>query len=205
MAAVDPFLRGRIVSEIEDIWHAAYVSSYWRSGPVLNNALSGVDMALYDIKGKLAGMPVVNLLGGKCRKAAPIYVHAGGNTFEEIAEDVQGYIDQGFTHIRVQQSMYGGVAKSQPRPPPRPFKHSSDGPTTQDAVFDAHKYCQELPRLFKYLRQKFGDDVELLHDVHERLSCVQAVQLCRAVEPYHPFFMGTCVAHLASVGPVACC
>ena len=124
------------------------------------------------------------------RKAAPIYVHADGATKEEVADSVRSYMNQNFTHIRVQQGTYGALVKAEPRPPLRPFKHSSDGPTTQDAAFDANKYCQELPKLFKYLREEVGDEVELLHDIHERLSCAQAVQLCRAVEPYHPFFMG---------------
>ncbi|MCA9069514.1 MAG: bifunctional D-altronate/D-mannonate dehydratase, partial [Planctomycetaceae bacterium] len=88
---LDPFLRGRNVNEIEDIFLSAQVSSYWRSGPVLNNALSGVDMALWDIKGKQAGMPVHELLGGPCRRAAPVYVHATGETFEETIEQARAW------------------------------------------------------------------------------------------------------------------
>ena len=106
MAAVEdylkPFLIGKDPADIEDIWQSAYVSSYWRNGPVLNNALSGIDQALWDIKGKLAGMPVYDLLGGKARSSAAVYVHANGNEYEEVEDDVHRYMEEGFHHIRVQ-------------------------------------------------------------------------------------------------------
>ncbi|MEE8046316.1 MAG: enolase C-terminal domain-like protein [Dehalococcoidia bacterium] len=97
-----PFLIGRNVADIEDIWQSSYVSSYWRNGPVLNNALSGVDQALWDIKGKMAGMPVYDLLGGRARVAAPVYVHASGQTNEEVGDQVQEFVEQGFHHVRIQ-------------------------------------------------------------------------------------------------------
>src|SRR5688572_5196572 len=110
-----PFLIGRSVHDIEDIWQTSFVSSYWRSGPVLNNAMSGIDMALWDIKGKLAGMPVYQLLGGKTRQAAWVYVHASGSDFAEVDDDVQRYLDQGFKYIRCQVAVPGsstyGVGK----------------------------------------------------------------------------------------------
>src|SRR6185295_9030851 len=92
-----PFLRGRDVEDIEDIWQAAFVSSYWRNGPVLNNALSGVDMALWDIKGKRAGMPVYQLLGGKCRDRVPLYHHCSGRDPQEVTESVRAAMEQGYT------------------------------------------------------------------------------------------------------------
>jgi len=105
-AAVDdylrPFLLGRNVADIEDIWQSSYVSSYWRNGPVLNNALSGVDQALWDIKGKMADMPVYDLLGGRAREAAPVYVHASGPTREEVGDKMQAFLEQGFHHVRIQ-------------------------------------------------------------------------------------------------------
>jgi len=96
-----PFLIGRNVADIEDIWQSSYVSSYWRNGPVLNNALSGVDQALWDIKGKMAVMPVYDLLGGRAREAAPVYVHAAGYTNEEVGDEVQAFAEQGFHHVRI--------------------------------------------------------------------------------------------------------
>src|SRR6478735_3632321 len=109
-----PFLVGRDPNDIEDIWQAAYVSSYWRSGPVLNNAMSGVDQALWDIKGKRAGMPLYQLLGGKCRRAADLYVHASGGDVQEVEESARRYLEQGFRYIRAQvavpgYSTYGSV------------------------------------------------------------------------------------------------
>ena len=97
-----PFLMGKDPDHIEDIWQAMYVSSYWRNGPVLYNAMSGVDQALWDIKGKQAGMPVYELLGGKCRDRVPLYKHCSGNEIAEVAEQIQAACAQGYTHCRAQ-------------------------------------------------------------------------------------------------------
>ena len=102
-----PFIEGKNVNDIEDIWASSYVSSYWRNGPVLNNALSGIDQALWDIKGKLANMPVYDLLGGRSREAAPVYVHASGDSNEEVGDVMQKYMEKGFHHIRVQVATPG--------------------------------------------------------------------------------------------------
>lgn len=184
---LDPLLRGRDVDEIEDIFHAAQVSSYWRSGPVLNNALSGVDMALWDIKGKRAGMPVYSLLGGKCRMAAPLYVHAHGNDIQETLEQAQQHIEQGFRHVRLQtavpgQSTYGTVGDLQ--------THSTvDGPTNPLNVFEPAAYVATIPKLFECARTTLGDEVELLHDIHERVPPPLALQLAKQLEPYRLFFL----------------
>jgi mannonate dehydratase len=106
---LNEFCVGKDVDNIEDMWQSTYVSSYWRNGPVLNNALSGLDQALWDIKGKRAKMPVHMLLGGKARIAVDTYAHASGPTPEAIAEKVQQYMSEGFRHIRIQQGGYGGV------------------------------------------------------------------------------------------------
>ena len=110
-AAIDdylkPFILGKNVADIEDIWQSSYVSSYWRNGPVLNNALSGVDQALWDIKGKMANMPVYDLLGGRAREAAPVYVHASGNSVEEVGDRVESFVEKGFHHIRIQMTTPG--------------------------------------------------------------------------------------------------
>ena len=124
-AAIDdylrPFLIGRNVADIEDIWQSSYVSSYWRNGPVLNNALSGVDQALWDIKGKMANMPVYDLLGGRAREAAPVYVHASGGTHEEVGDSIQSFVEQGFHHVRGDcQERIGGDIQSRRRDPGPP-------------------------------------------------------------------------------------
>src|SRR5439155_18848397 len=110
-----PFLLGKDPLRIEDVWQSCFVSSYWRNGPVLGNALSGVDMALWDILGKRTGVPVYQLFGGKCRRAAPAYKHASGNTFQEVTENVRRAMAQGFRHVRAQIAV-PGVATYGARP-----------------------------------------------------------------------------------------
>lgn len=184
-----PFLVGRNPDEIEDIWQSAYVSSYWRNGPVLFNAMSGVDMALWDIKGKRANMPVYQLLGGKCRFAAALYAHTSGRDFHEVEDKVRAAMAKGYRHVRVQMAIPGmatyGARENREVPPPS----GSIGPTTPKAVWEPAKYVREVPKLFEHLRAKIGDDVELLHDVHERVSLSQGVQLCKDLEKYRPFFI----------------
>src|SRR5258707_965543 len=97
-----PFVIGKPADRIEDIWNANYNSSYWRNGPVLNNAISGVDQALWDIKGRQANMPVYQLLGGKCREAADCYGHASGAEIPQVIESAKQYMARGFRHVRVQ-------------------------------------------------------------------------------------------------------
>src|SRR5215213_1742832 len=102
-----PFLVGKPADRIDDMWQAMYNSSYWRNGPVLNNAISGVDQALWDIKGRQANMPVYQLLGGKVREAADCYGHASGGDFPQVIESAQGYMSRGFRHVRVQVGVPG--------------------------------------------------------------------------------------------------
>lgn len=184
-----PFVIGRDVHDIEDFWQAAYVSSYWRSGPVLNNALSGIDMALWDIKGKLAGMPVYQLLGGKTRAAAAVYVHASGMDFAEVAEDVQRYREQGFKYIRAQVAVPGsatyGVGKHQSTKVEKDEGHLAP---RQDA-WDPAAYVRIVPKLFEHLRNEFGDEIELLHDIHERVAPMQAINLARDLDQFKLFFL----------------
>ena len=208
MAAVEdylkPFLIGKDPADIEDIWQSAYVSSYWRNGPVLNNALSGIDQALWDIKGKLAGMPVYDLLGGKARSSAAVYVHANGNEYQEVEDDVHRYMEEGFHHIRVQVVTPGYVTygnksasgetisnKSGPRLgtdrifEPIPGKlHAHPG-----GIFEPGPYIKSALGLFEHIRSKVGWDVEILHDVHERVPPIQGVGFAKEVEQYKLFFL----------------
>ena len=183
-----PLLVGRSPHDIEDIWQAAYVSSYWRSGPVLNNALSGVDEALWDLKGKLAGMPVFQLLGGKCRVAAPLYVHASGRDVREVEEDARRHMEQGFRHVRCQVAVPGsatyGVAGALDSEEPHPAHLR-----LRQEAWDPAAYVRIVPRLFEHLRAALGDEVELLHDIHERVAPADAIRLAKALEPYRLFFL----------------
>jgi mannonate dehydratase len=180
-----PFLIGKNPLEIEDVWQSSFVSSYWRNGPVLNNAISGVDMALWDILGKRAGMPVYQLFGGKCRKAVDTYRHANGTTFEEVAKEARRYIEQGYRHVRVQAAVPGyatysaGKAKDDP-------KVSAN---RQTRVWEPRPYVRMVPKLFEYLRKQLGDEVELLHDMHERVPPILAIQLAKDLEPFKLFFL----------------
>lgn len=191
VAAIEEYIKpmaiGRDVHDIEDLWQAGYLSSYWRSGPVLNNALSGLDMALWDIKGKLAGMPVYQLLGGKCRVAANVYVHASGRDFQEVEDSARGFLEQGFRYIRCQVAVPGaatyGVAG-----PKRSAKAAYHLDPKQDP-WDPDAYARIVPRLFDAMRSKLGDEVELLHDIHERVPPMTAIRIAKEVEPFRLFFL----------------
>lgn len=178
-----PFVVGRDVARIEEIWQMAMVNGYWRNGPVLNNAISGIDQALWDIKGKLAGMPVCDLLGGKCRQAAQVYVHASGQSPEEVIDRMHALKAQGYRYLRVQMGVhtggYGGLS---------PTIVSPEG-SPPGAYFDPRQYMRDTLCLLARVRAEFGDDVELLHDVHERLSPSDAVQFAKDVEQFKLFFL----------------
>lgn len=178
-----PMLKGRSVHDIEDIWQTAMGSSYWRNGPVLNNAISGVDEALWDIKGKLAGMPVCSLIGGKARQGAAVYRHADGNSLEEVEEAVLRFKDEGYRYVRCHMGTYGGNWDGGRQEIVKP-EHAPAG-----AYFDPRMYMDSVVRLFDHIRTKIGWDLELMHDVHERLSLADTLSFAKALEPYRLFFL----------------
>ena len=179
-----PFAKDRDPDNIEDMWQTAYTSSYWRNGPVLNNALSGLDMALWDIKGKRAGMPVYQLLGGKCRFAVDTYTRAEADSLETLQELVQKYMEDGFRHVRIQWGGYGGTKISGTAD----FQEAGFG-LPVDKHMPLRAYLKAVPRMFEHIRKTCGDDVELLHDIHERVSPRDAIRLVKQLEPYRPFFI----------------
>ena len=179
-----PLLLGRDVSRIEDIWHLSMVNGYWRNGPVLNNAISGIDMALWDIKGKMANMPVYDLLGGKSRTAAATYTHADGKSPEEVCDRVREFLDDGYRYIRVQMGGYGGGALDASSPVAVPEASSFGG-----APFNREEYMRGTLQLVEHLRGSLGNEVELLHDVHERLHPSQAINLAKDLEQFRLFFL----------------
>jgi mannonate dehydratase len=176
---VIPFVLGKDVSRIEEMFQMQMVQGYWRNGPVLNNAISGIDQALWDIKGKMANMPVYDLLGGKCREAAAVYTHADGRDPQEVVDNVRKFQEQGYRYVRIQMGGYGGKAAAFPKPEGAP-----DG-----AYFDARAYTRNMLKMMDHVRGCVGEEVELLHDVHERLSPIDTVQFAKDVEQYKLFFL----------------
>ncbi len=183
-----PFLLGKAADRIEDIWQSCYASSYWRNGPVLNNAISGIDQALWDIKGRQAGMPVYQLAGGKCREAADCYGHADGKENAEVIDNARRLMARGFRHVRVQIGIPGMAAYgSRTGQTVIPAVH--DGP-----VFEPAAYMRRTLQMFEAVRSQLGDEIELLHDVHERVSPHQAVQFAKDLEKFRLFYMEDALA-----------
>ncbi len=182
---LEPLLVGRDPHRIEDIWQLIYQNAYWRNGPVLNNALSGVDQALWDIKGKVAGLPLYELLGGKVRDGAAVYAHADGSDPQEVLDAALALSEAGLLHIRCQMGGYGGIgggdAAAHTRPPGMRMQPGR--------YFDPALYARETPKLFDFLRSRLGPEVGLLHDVHERLAPIDAIRLAKDLEPFRLFYL----------------
>lgn len=176
---IKPFLIGRDVDRIEELWQMMMVHGYWRNGPVLNNAISGIDQALWDIKGKRAGMPIYQLLGGKSREAASVYVHASGRDPLEVEDSARSLVSEGYRNIRVQMGGYGGEAANLHQPVNAPA----------GSYFDPRAYSRSTLAMIEHVRTVLDPEIELLHDIHERLNPIDAVQFARDVEQYRLFFL----------------
>ena len=179
---LNPLLTGRNVEDIEDIWQLMNQNGYWRNGPIENNAISGVDMALWDIKGKMAKMPLYQLFGGKCREAVSVYRHADGRDLSELCDNIQKYKDIGVKTIRCQCGGYGGGAYGE-APASAPVN------SQRGVYLDSKKYIRETVKLFEGIRERFGDSIGLVHDVHERIAPSDCVRLAKALEPYDLTFL----------------
>lgn len=182
-----PMLKGKPADDIEGLWQMMMGSSYWRNGPVLNNAISGVDEALWDIKGKQARLPLYSLFGGKCREGIAVYRHADGSSVEEVEESIQCYMEKGYRYIRCHMGTYGGNFNGKCQTFAKP-ELAPDG-----AYFHPRLYMESVYRLFDRVRQDIGWDVELMHDVHERLSPAQVLEFAKTLEPYKLFFLEDCL------------
>src|SRR2546427_1199271 len=179
-----PFVIGRNCDEIEDIWQSAYVASYFRSGVTLNNCLSGIDGALWDILGKRAGVPVYNFLGGKVRAAVPLYGHASARELPDLEDQVRKWMADGYRHVRVQLAVPGFSGYGVNAPTSDAVLKMRPQGVASSPVFEPTPYVNNTIKMFDHLRSKLGFDVELVHDVHERVPPTQALVLAKAVGPF---------------------
>jgi mannonate dehydratase len=185
---VVPCLIGRDPSSIEDIWQYLYRGAYWRRGPVTMTAIAAVDVALWDIKGKALNTPVYNLLGGASRQGCMVYAHANGADTAEAVDSVQKAVGEGYLAVRAQAAVPGvastyGVPKSN-----KPYEPAERGLPTEGR-WSTERYLNYTPKLFDAVRVAVGPDVHLLHDVHHRLTPIEAARLGKALEPYALFWM----------------
>jgi mannonate dehydratase len=185
---VIPLLIGRDARRIEDIWQFLYKGAYWRRGPVTMSAISAVDTALWDIKGKALNAPVYQLLGGASREAVMVYGHASGASIDETVVAAAKYVERGYKAVRAQASVPGlqhtyGIGKGGDAYEP------AERGLLSETVWSSERYMLSVPPLFEELRRALGPTVHLLHDVHHRLTPIEAGRLGRALEPYHLFWM----------------
>lgn len=185
---VIPALIGRDPHRIEDIWQYLYRGVYWRRGPVGMTAIAAVDTALWDIKAKVANMPLYQLLGGRSRDRIMVYTHANGADIESTLQAVHKAQEKGYKAIRVQCGIPGiaktyGVAKSGDSYEP------ADAALPSEESWATEKYLNFIPQLFEQIRKSFGDELHLLHDVHHRLTPIEAGRLGKELEPFHLFWL----------------
>ena len=199
---VVPLLIGRDAHAIEDTWQYLYRGAYWRRGPVTMASIAAVDTALWDIKAKVAGLPLYQLLGGRSRQGLLVYGHASGAELPELFDSINEHLEEGYRAVRVQTGVPGlpsvyGVASS---------KNAAAGagtgsdarydyePARRSAVpveetWDTRAYLRHAPTVFEAVRNEFGPELPLLHDAHHRLTPIQAAKLGKSLEPYDLFWL----------------
>ncbi|WP_246002411.1 D-mannonate dehydratase ManD [Allorhizocola rhizosphaerae] len=191
---VVPLLIGRDAHAIEDTWQYLYRGAYWRRGPVTMAAIAAVDTALWDIKAKVCGLPLYQLLGGRSRRSCLVYGHASGRDLPELFDSVRGHLELGYRAIRIQtgipgfESVYGvaSVAKSGPRYDYEPARRTA---VPVEESWDTRAYLRHVPSVFEAVRNEFGPALPLLHDAHHRLTPIQAARLGKSLEPYDLFWL----------------
>lgn len=185
-----PQLIGRDAHRIEDIWQFFYKGAYWRRGPVTMSAISAVDMALWDIKAKAANMPLYQLLGGASREGVMVYCHTTGHSIDEALDDYARHQELGFKAIRVQCGIHSmkttyGMSKGKGLA----YEPATKGQWPEEQLWSTEKYLDFMPKLFDAVRNKFGFNEHLLHDMHHRLTPIEAARFGKSIEDYRMFWM----------------
>ena len=182
-----PNLIGMDPLRSEDIWQFFYRGAYFRRGPIAMAAFGAIDMALWDIKGKLANMPIYQLFGGKSRDGALVYAHATGADLPELMDSIARYVEQGYKAVRVQCGIPGMPTASYavPDKPGTQGDYITDfsGIKPKAEIWDSDRYIRFMPGALEQIRDRFGADLKLLHDVHHRLTPREAAAFAKAAEP----------------------
>jgi mannonate dehydratase len=187
---VVPCLIGKDPHQIEDIWQYLYKGVYWRKGPITMAAIAAIDMALWDIKGKVAGLPIYQLLGGKSRNGIMVYGHANGESIEETLDNLGKFINDGYKVVRLQCAIPGlGGTYGTLEGKKDYFELQSDRPLPPEQPWSTSKYMNFIPELFKQARERFGNEIQLVHDVHSRLTPIESARLGKLLEPYDLLFL----------------
>jgi len=176
-----PLIIGHDPRNSTELFQLMRYSGYWRNGPILNNAISGIDMALWDIKGKLAGLPCYQLWGGKTRVAALAYQHVNGDNTDEVLENARRLVGQGLKVIRCQLGHYSGPIDQIPQ--------RLEGAPANGTCYLPEQRLAQIPQMFAALRREFGEELGILYDIHERLDPMDSLRLAKELEPYHPYFL----------------
>ncbi len=184
-----PCLIGKDPQNIEDLWQYFYKGAYWRRGPITMAAISAIDVALWDIKAKMANMPLYQLLGGKSRKSVLVYGHANGQNVEEVVDQVGQYLEKGYRAIRIQCSVPGVKDSYGVSDRDKTFYEPAASDLPEECMWNSSKYINFIPSVFEKLRAVYGFEPELLHDVHHRLTPIQAAHLGKLLEPYRLFWL----------------
>ncbi|NAZ75947.1 D-galactonate dehydratase family protein [Kineococcus sp. T13] len=186
---VCPLLIGRDPARIEDTWQYLYKGAYWRRGPVTMTAIAAVDVALWDVKGKVAALPVHDLLGGACRDGVLVYGHAEGRDVEELSDRFAEHLERGFKAVRVQAAVPGAAGTYGISPGDGRVYEPASSHLPEEATWESTAYLDFAPTVFAAIRERFGFGVHVLHDVHHRLTPIEAARLGRALEEYRPFWI----------------